>query len=65
MTRISPCGGSLQDMTYGYREGADRGSESGSNGNDGGKSELHLEVLGGMVSWKRKQEIDKTHCWSV
>jgi len=52
-------------MTYANGEGADRGSESGSNGNDGGKSELHLEVLGGTVSWKQKQEIDKTHCWSV
>jgi len=52
-------------MTYGYREGADRGSESGSNGNDGGKSELHLEVLGGTVSWIQEQEIDETHCWSV
>ena len=65
MTRISPCGGSLQDISYGNGEGVDRRRESGSNGNEGGKSELHLEVLGGTVSWKQKQEIDKTHCWSV
>ena len=41
-------------MTYANGEGADRGSESGSNGNDGGKSELHLKVLGGTVSWRQK-----------
>ena len=43
-------------MTYANGEGADRGSESGSDGNDGGKSELHFGVLRHRISYRQEPE---------
>lgn len=54
--RILSVYGLARGVTYGDGEGADRGSESGSNGDDGGKSELHFEVLGETISWGQKQK---------